>query len=80
MLISNRNFFRSAELIARKQTELSHGFWKRRIIVVIGHPAPDHYLACSFYASLTTARQMGLLKGIPVFLLAALQQISTSKY
>jgi hypothetical protein len=23
--------------------------------VVIGHPAPNHYLACSFYASLTIA-------------------------
>ena len=35
--------------------ELSHGFWKRRIIVVIGHPASNHYLACSFYASLIIA-------------------------
>ena len=67
MLISNRNFFRSAELIVRKQTELSHGFRKRRIIVVIGYPAPDHYLACSFYASLTTARQMGVAERHPRF-------------
>jgi len=25
--------------------------------VVIGYPAPNHYLACYFYASLTTAKQ-----------------------
>jgi hypothetical protein len=67
LLISNRNFFRSAELIVRNQTELTHGFRKRRIIVVIGHPAPDHYLACSFYASLTMARQMGVAERHPRF-------------
>ena len=87
LLISDRNFFRSAELIVRKQTELSHGFRKRRIIVVIGHPAPDHYLACSFYASLTTARQMGVAERHPRFParraaanIHQQMQISTSKY
>ena len=67
LLISNRNFFRSAELIVRNQAELNHGFRKRRIIVVIGYPAPDHYLACSFYTSLTTARQMGVAERHPRF-------------
>jgi len=37
--------------------ELSHGFRKRCIVVVIGYTAPNHYLACYFYASLTIARQ-----------------------
>jgi hypothetical protein len=55
LLISKRNFFRSGELIVEKQTEPSHGFWKRRIVMVIGYPAPNHYLACSFHASLITA-------------------------
>ena len=35
--------------------EESHGLWKRRIVVVIGYPTANHYLACSLYASLTTA-------------------------
>jgi hypothetical protein len=43
--------------------------------VVIGHPAPNHYLACSFYASLTTARQIGVGERHLFFLLAGLQQI-----
>jgi hypothetical protein len=37
--------------------EPSHGFWKRRVVVVIGYPAANHYLACSFHASLITARR-----------------------
>ena len=35
--------------------EESHGLWKRRIVVVIGYPTANHYLACSLYAPLTTA-------------------------
>ena len=39
--------------MSRKQTEQSHGFWKRRIVVVVGYPAPNNHFACPFYASLT---------------------------
>ena len=35
--------------------EESHGLWKRRIVVVIGYPTANHYLACPLYAPLTTA-------------------------
>ena len=35
--------------------EESHGLWKRRIVVVIGYPTANDYLACSLYAPLTTA-------------------------
>jgi hypothetical protein len=46
-------FLGQANCLFERQTENSHGIWKRRAIVVIGYPPPNHYLACSFYASLT---------------------------
>jgi hypothetical protein len=54
LLVRIETFLGQANYCHGKQTEISHGLWKRCIVVVAGYPAPNYYLACHFYASLTT--------------------------
>ena len=45
--------------------ESSHGFWQRRLAVVVGHPPTDYLLARNLYASLTDWRCNRLLGAAP---------------